>query len=354
MRDTARLAALLLCLLAGACNEQALPPVDDQSVRPARIFQVTAPSAATGHRFVGRVQAAQTVDLSFEVAGTLARLPALEGQTIEQGALVAALDPTDFELAVREAQVQLQLARRDLERKQRLFRERGISRAAIDDAQALHDLREVALARAREDLAKTRLYAPFNATVARRYHDNYVSLRTETPIVRLSDLSELHVKANLPEQMLATANANQVRSLFAEFAFLPGERFELTYRENTGEADSVAQTYGVTFAMPRPDSSNILPGMNATVNIVLHSDAPSIRIPTSALVAGANGTFHVWLFDPTSGAVNAREIELGPLATRGVTVNAGLEGGELIVATGASMLQAGMRVRPLGEPVAEL
>ena len=44
---------------------------------------------------------------------------------------MAALDTTDFELAVREARVQLQLARQDLERKQQMLRQRGIAKSLV-------------------------------------------------------------------------------------------------------------------------------------------------------------------------------------------------------------------------------
>jgi hypothetical protein len=47
-------------------------------------------------------------------------------------------------------------------------------------------------------------------------------------------------------------------------------------------------------------------------------------------------------------------VRIGAPLAQGVTVEQGLDGGELVVAAGASQLQAGMRVRPLGEPVSRL
>ena len=74
---------LTCCLLAlAACERNEPPPVQDQSVRPARVFQVSAEGGKVVHQFVGRVDAAQTVDLSFEVAGPLARLDVKEGQSV--------------------------------------------------------------------------------------------------------------------------------------------------------------------------------------------------------------------------------------------------------------------------------
>jgi RND family efflux transporter MFP subunit len=348
---------IALVLLAAGCDHEPPPPGEDQTIRPARIFRVSAEGDTTKHEFVGRVEAAQTVDMSFEVGGQLTHLRVREGQAVPVRTLLAALDPTDFQLAVREAEVQLKLARQDLARKQKLLAERGISQSLVDDAQALFDLRQVSLAQAREDLADTRLYAPFDAYVARRFTDSYVNVQAGAPILRLHDLNELYVIANVPESLAATVTQDRVVGIQARFPFLPDRPFDLTYRENLGEADAVAQTFEVTFAMPRPEGLNILPGMTATVAVELSQQDPTrqdVRIPTSALVADADRSFFVWVFDPETQRVEKRPVQVGAVDERGIAVEAGLRTGELIVASGATHIQSGMRVRVLGEPVADL
>jgi RND family efflux transporter MFP subunit len=340
----------LLVLLIGCTAEQTPTPVD-QCIRPARIFLVSTGRAAVQHKFVGRVEASQTVDVSFEVGGPLEQLPVREGQTIPQGDLIAALDATDYRLAVREAEVQLRLARQDLDRKRQLLAESGISRSIVDDAQAQFELRQVALERARENLSDTRISAPFNAQIARRFTDNHVIVKPGDPIVRLMDLNELFVVANVPESILATATADRVLDTHAEFAFIPGRKFDLEYLENRGESSAVAQTFEVTFVMPRPTEWNILPGMTATLTVELDpANADSVTIPSSALVAGTESRFHVWRYDPTTQDVHRIEVEIGAPVEGGISIRSGLRDGDLIVASGASHLQVGMKVRMLGEP----
>jgi RND family efflux transporter MFP subunit len=299
------------------------------------------------------VQAAETVDVSFEVAGELARLPLREGSTVAAGGLVAALEPTDFELAVREAEVQLRLAALDLERKEMLLREQGIPRSVVEDARTQHELWQVRLAQARERQADARIVAPFDALVARRYVDNHTRVQVGEPIVRLLDMSVLEIVASVPSSLLATVTPEQVVSMTARFDFLPDRAFPLTYQESSGEANPVAQTYEVTFAMAPPVGVNVLSGMTARVRIELtRQDAPAaMTVPTTALQSDAQGQFYVWIFDPASGAVTRRAVSVGRPGGDGVMVERGLEEGELVVAAGASQLQDGMRVRPLGEVV---
>jgi RND family efflux transporter MFP subunit len=280
-----------------------------------------------------------------------------EGQFVEADSLIASLDPTDFKLALRKAGVQLKLATQDLERKKKLLRDRGISKSLVDDALAIFELRQVTFEQAAEALADAKLIAPFDGFVAKRFTDNHVNVRSGDPIIRLNDLSELFVYASIPEILFATVSAESIVSLSAKFAFAPEQSFVLEFRESTGEAESVAQTYKVTFAMKRPDGLNIMPGMTATVEVELNARAnssPGITIPITALVSNAEREFFVWLYDPVTTKVTKRLVKVGAVSGGGVPVVDGLRDGEMIVATGASHLQAGMKVRVLGEPIVGL
>ena len=347
----------LVCVLLIACGDRSAPEPVDQTIRPARIFEVRDTSETLSYEFVGRVEAAQSIDMTFEVSGPLQKLPILEGQTIAAGDLVAALDPKDYELAVQEAEVQLQLARQDLERKRQVLKQKGIARSVVDDARSMHQLQQVRLEKARQSLADATITAPFDAYVARRYVDNHVNVNAGQNIVRLHDLHTLEVVANVPESLVGTASQEELIRAYAQFDFIPDERFELTYRENRGEADTVAQTYAVSMSMQRPTQWNILPGMTAIVTTQLRDPSGGAFravVPPSALVGNASTGFDVWIFDAETGLVEQRGVNVGEPAGAGIEITDGLVDGDLIVATGASQLQAGMRVSVLGEITSNL
>jgi len=348
--------AMCTALCAAGCADRSEPEPEDQSIRPARIFLVRNVTGAVEYNFVGRVEAARSVDVTFEVSGPLVRLPVREGRTIKRGDLVAALETKDFELAVREAQVQLQLARQDLERKQRVLAQKGIARSVVDDAKSNYELQRVRLEKARESLADARLVAPFDAYVARRYVDNFVTVRAGEKIVRLNDPDQFLIVANIPEGLFATSGRDVPISMHAELDFAPGEECPLEIVDTRGEADDIAQTYEVSLAMTRPEQWNVLPGM--TASLVVHVQDPraggSTLIPTSALVSGDDGRLYVWILDPQTLAVTRRYVTVEVPQAQGVPVTSGLADGDMIVATGASQLSEGMKVRILGEPSSNL
>ena len=80
---------LILAIALASCAEPEVFEFEDQTVRPARIFKVQSDLDTVTRRFVGKVDASQTVDMSFEVSGLLTTLPVLEGQPVLKGSVLA-------------------------------------------------------------------------------------------------------------------------------------------------------------------------------------------------------------------------------------------------------------------------
>jgi RND family efflux transporter MFP subunit len=344
---------LTLALLAGttalaACSGDATPV--DNTPRLVQLGTVRGLAPETRHEFVGRVEARLSVDMAFQVGGQLTEIPLNEGQRIEEGDLVAQLDLEDFERALREARVQLQQARTDLERQQTLH-ERGIaSQAALDSAQTRYDLRTVALETARRNLDYATLTAPFDGLVSRRLVDNYTIVSPGQPIVRIQDVGELRVSIPVSEDMVATFDQNNLLALEAAFSFLPGQTFDLTPRELVSEPDDASRTYRAIAALPDDIPANILPGMTATVRAEFERNgavSSDLLVPISALSQRADGSQAVWIYNADSGTVTAQTVETAGIQGANVILTAGAEAGDRIVTAGVSALYEGMPVRPL-------
>ena len=150
---------VLFCSLSGlvlvACGERNTLEIAEQTIRPAKVVRVTSSDMSARRVYVGRVEASNSIDLSFEVPGPLSNFPVLEGQTLRKGELIARLDPTDYELAVEESELQLKLALQDYQRKSDMLRKGGIAKSLVDDSLAYAQLQRVRLKKAREALSDT-------------------------------------------------------------------------------------------------------------------------------------------------------------------------------------------------------
>jgi len=341
---------LALAIALAACGAE--PAAEPDTVKAARIETVSAASSGKIRQFVGRVEAAQTVDIAFQVGGRLARFPVEEGAEIAEGDLIAQLELQDFQRALREAEVRLEQTAADLRRQQELVERNAAPRTALENARTAHDLAVVARDRARQNLDYATLRAPFDGFVSRKFLDNFTSVAPGAPIARLQDSGELRVAINVPEDLIATVSENDV-FVRAVFPFLPDRSFNLEYRELVAEPDQTSQTYRVLLALPDDIPANILPGMTANVTALVNSptdfadSAGAVRVPIGALADTPEGGYAVWVYDGGDGAVSRRDVETSRLDNEGVIVTAGLSPGEQVVTAGVASLREGMRVRPL-------
>ena len=108
------LAVTAVILLHACGGEDAVTP--QASSRPVKTFLVAGSEGGGQRSFPGRIESTNRADLSFRVAGTLQEILVKEGDLVEQGQLLAKLDPTDYETVVRDRQATYDNSERNFER----------------------------------------------------------------------------------------------------------------------------------------------------------------------------------------------------------------------------------------------
>ncbi|MCC5886992.1 MAG: biotin/lipoyl-binding protein, partial [Gammaproteobacteria bacterium] len=113
------LLAAAMTLAAGCSDTRSEAPAAEVP-QPVRLVTVVTDDVSSPRRLVGRIAPVRTLDLSFQVGGRVAQLPAAPGTLVAQGGLIAALDGVDFELRLRQATAELALAQKTAERARRM------------------------------------------------------------------------------------------------------------------------------------------------------------------------------------------------------------------------------------------
>jgi len=350
-------AILAAALLLASCQDEGKDAIAEAEAalmaepRPAKVIKISDQIGLLSRRFTGRVEAVQTVDLSFQVAGRLIELPVLESQPITKGDLVARLDPEDYDRAVREAKLRVTQAKRDLDRLETLKERNVISQKSFDDQKNAYDLALEALDAATQNLEYTEIHAPFDGILTRRLIDNFTTVNVGSAVVRVQDVSEVQIDINVPEALFAKVTANLIASVHAEFPSIPGRQFELIYREHSSEVNEVTQTYRVTLAMPPQADVRIYPGMTASVVAKLKPEGldmgDALLVPSSAVAVDSDRNTFVWKFDGNAGTVAKTPVTVGVVSGDFLPVTSGLSVGDRIVSAGVSYLSEGQKIRPL-------
>lgn len=342
---------ILMILALGGCGGEEIPRPDLPPGQLVETLILGDPRVPALREYPGQVEATQEALLAFQVAGELLELPAQEGLVVEQGALLAKLDPQDYANALQAQQAVLQEAQQQFQRVSELRGTEAITEAQFEEVQARYEMANAELRQAEKDLSDTELHAPFSGRIAEVYVDNFENVQARQQILRLQDLSRLDVVVNVPEQDLAKLNPGQLQlgvpAGEVVFSALPGERFPVTVREFRTRADPETQTYRVTLSLPAPPGRQILPGMSATLYPpdMTRSTRQIFRVPATAVVADSAGQAQVFVVDIDNMVARRQGVLLGQPTGDTIEILDGLAPGDAIITAGATQLSDGSPIR---------
>ena len=353
-RNTRGLLPLVLLglsfLMTGCGTQNGEAEAEKPVVRPVK--SLLLPYASEGVRsFPGTVRAVRRVDLAFNVPGRIIEFPAKEGERVARDALLARLDPQNYQMAADAARAEYENALADYRRYKKLVEQDFVSRADYDKMVAKKEQAEADLERASKRLEDTYLRAPFNGVVARRFVENFTDVKTRQPVLSLQETRQLEVVVDLPEDVIIGEKPDQKIKMVATFSAMPGLKLPVTVKEYATRADPKTLTYRVIFALPEITEANILPGMTARVTFIPQAEddsRPTFSIPASALLE-ADGKQWLWVIEPSTHSVSRREVKAEKSGDGKVLVYSGVEPGELIAVAGVHYLKQGLVVKPIQE-----
>jgi membrane fusion protein, multidrug efflux system len=233
----------------------------------------------------GQAEAWRRTRLTAEVAGRVLQVPVRESERAGAGALVLALDPVDYELALEEAEARRARVEADY-RERTLFdhtldpdvrteRERAARiRSGLDEA-------ELALRRARLDLERTRVRAPFAGRIASLNAVPGQLVRQGDELMTLVDLDPIRVHVQVLEGELAHLTPGaRARVTFSAF---PDQGFGGTVETINPIVEEQTRTARVTVLVPNRGGL-VLPGMYARVEVEAQRVPDRILVPRSAIL----------------------------------------------------------------------
>ena len=320
---------------------------EEPEVVNVRLFTVRNASAKSAQEFPGRVKAAEEVNMAFKVSGTLMRVCVGEGSRVSRGQLVAEIDPRDYQVQLDAAEAEYMRVKSEAERVMALYADSVSTADAYDKAR--YGLRQITAKyeNARNQMADTKIYAPFDGYVQKRLFDPPTVVAAGMPVVTLVSGGEQEIEINIPAS--AYINRHEMVSFHASFDFIPNREIPRRLISVAPKANA-NQLYTVRLALPQDVSPRPAPGMNTMVNIETHGAMDGkTEIPSSALFE-KEGKSRVWVYDETDGTIRLRTATVERLHTNGMAIiTQGLSDGELVVVTGVRKLTDGQKVKPMAE-----
>jgi RND family efflux transporter MFP subunit len=342
--------------LLAACGDHAASATAKPE-RPVQVQRVAFENENATREFVGVVRARYETDLGFRVAGKIVSRVVNVGDRVQIGDVVARLDPQDLKLQFESAEAEfaaatssLQQAASDLERYTTLKTGGWASIADFDRKKAAKDEAEGRLERAKRslDLAHNQLdYSDLRAdadgVITATLAEPGQVVAIGQPVVRLAHRGVKEAVVALPETWLTEAqNSKATVQLWSG----PGRNFTARLRELSPQADAATRTYAARFTIDNPDDSVAL-GMTVTVTLSHSANVSVAKVPLGAILNRGTGP-SVYVVD-TSGALELRPVKVAAFTEDTALVTSGVSNGDRIVKLGVQKLDAGERVRAIGE-----
>jgi HlyD family secretion protein len=295
-----RIAAAAALIIVAASGVAMYRRADATQAEPYRFAAVTRGNLQATVSATGALSAVKTVQVGTQVSGQIAALYADFNQKVKKGQLLARIDPTlqeqavqDAEAGVERAQSQLTLAKEQYDREKALFDAKVVTADEFGTVQSTYQVdqanlksAQIALDKAKQNLAYTNIYAPIDGVIVQRTVDvgQTVAASLSAPELFLiaNDLSQMQILANVDESDIGQIAVGQPVT-FTVQAY-PNRTFKGTVQQvrlQSTTQDNVVN-YTVVIGVDNPDGK-LLPGMTATVSFLTGSATNVLMVPNAAL-----------------------------------------------------------------------
>lgn len=283
------------------------------------------------------------------------------GQQVPAGGILAVLESSEIGQTrgdLERARASLEIARRNYEREQRLFREQIIPQKELLDAEAAFRTAEVDLRSATSRLsavgaiggrgATFSLSSPVSGTVVERDASPGQSVGPTNNLFTVADLRNVWITVDVYENDLARIQTGAPATVAP--TALAGEPFVGRVTYAGGVVDTASRTFKVRVEVAN-SARRLRPGMFAQVRIRTAplASGGGITLPEEA-VQELNGRQVVFVAVGAPGRFVARPVSVASRSGNGnLVIGTGLSEGDRVVTKGAFQLKAELTKASFGE-----
>lgn len=325
--------ALPLVAAVAACGPQdAQPPAAVSAPAPAvvraAVLEVRPVRVPIMVEVTGQVAAATQATLASKVQGIVQELRVHEGSAVAKGDTLLVLDSRDLRANLARAEAEVENARAQLDRMQRLFDLESVTKQELDNATRAFKVAEASRAAALAQLSYTVVKAPFDGVVTEKRVEVGELASPGQPLLRMEDPRRLRLEATVAEGDLKAVTRGDRIAVVVDA--LGDRRLAGTIAQILPTGDPNTHTFLVKVDLP--PTPGLKTGMFGRLQLEKGA-SESLVLPKAAMVERGqlSGVFVV-------GAdliARLRWVKVGRTLTGGVEVLSGLNVGERVLADAA-------------------
>jgi len=325
--------ALATLFILSGCDEpvepSALSSLPQVEVRVETLALSTAPVQI---ELSGTLQAVERATISARVAGQVVGLPVQVGAKVNKGALLVKLSAGEINARVRQAEVQLEQARRNLARESKLLEVNASTREMVRTLSERVQTSESAFREAQTMLGYTEIKAPFSGTVTDKLVEVGDLAAPGVPLLKLENDTALEVVIPVPEVQSQRLTLASRLPLSVPAA---GLELEAQVREISPTVDPASRTTQIKLLLP--DAPGLRSGQFARVALL---DSPSTTLLIQRTALRQSGQMKQ-VFVVEEGQARMRLVRTGAESDDRIEILSGLRAGDRVVLDPPATLRDG-------------
>jgi membrane fusion protein (multidrug efflux system) len=289
----------------------------------------------------GNFQPTQELTFSAEKSGKVISVLVKEGDYVKVGQTLLTMRGDIIDVNAQQAQAVYQNAKSDYSRYENAFKTGGVTKQQLDQARLALTNAESSLKQARINVGDTRVKAPINGFINKKYIEPG-SILTGMPATALFDIvnvSKLKLVVTVNENQVASLKKGQVINVTA--SVYPDKTFSGKITFIAAKADE-SLSFPVEIEITNNVSNDLKAGMYGTANFASNQQKQNMMVvPRNAFVGSVSSNE---IFVVANGIAKLRKVTAGRILGDQVEVINGLTDGETVVVTGQINLQDGNTV----------
>jgi RND family efflux transporter MFP subunit len=349
---------LSLALLAASCRAEAEksaePEPEAVQVGSENVVAVTTGMVIVGPIVSGELKAEKEATVRAEVGGSMVEVAVLEAQAVQKGALLGRIETRTLEdakqsasSAVRSAENQLNVARREAERTEKLVSAGALASRDLDVVHNTVTAAEAQVADARARLASadralgdTVIRAPLQGIVSRRAVNAGDVVSPGTELFTIIDPSSMRLEASVPSDDLKALRVGATVEFTVRGYDTP---FQGHIERIAPQADATTRQVPIYVAIPNV-GGRLVAGLFAEGRVVSQS-ASGIVVPSNAV--NTTDPSMPWVLRVSNGKTERVNVKLGLRDPRTELVNvaSGLTDGDVLLRGASQGITPGTSVK---------
>jgi RND family efflux transporter MFP subunit len=353
----------LFFVLVYSCRPQKKQEVKEATFgsSPVKVFKASKQRISEKLFYTGTLEAWQRVVITPDIGGKIARIYVNEGDRVSRGQVLAEMDIEALDLQLKQAeaaqavaQARYNDARVNVERMDRLIKEKAVSeqqyeqvKLGFDAAAAQLKQAEAAVNLARHSLDVSIMKAPFSGIIASKNADvgdvinpMMGSFSATSGVLTLVDFSRIKIRVDISSTDIQRVRKGQ--SALLRVPALPGREFRGTANVVNLAADPSTKKFGVEVVIENPDLA-LRPGTFGEIVLEVSTRENALVVPQKAILENK------YVFIAQDGKAVKREVTLGLQNSNLVEIVSGLAEGDLVIIEGNFGLQDGGPIDITGE-----